>query len=73
MLSISINDLAKVEPPPETQCTLNKFADVIKLRRMSDTADEGTLILWKHEKFKDWDKRNFVKFNEEKCRVMHLG
>ncbi|GAB0179987.1 mitochondrial enolase superfamily member 1 [Grus japonensis] len=55
------------------KCTLMKFANDTKLSREVDTL-EGRATLWEDlDRLEEWANKNLMKFNKDKCKVLHLG
>ena len=55
------------------KCTLMTFADDTKLSGEVDTLEGRATLQEDLHRLEEWAKKNLLKFNKDKCKVLHLG
>ena len=68
LLNIFINDINN-----GIECTFSKFADDTKLIGAVDVAEGEDAIQGDLDQHKRWAPVKIVRFNKQKCKVLHFG
>ncbi|GAB0184902.1 cAMP-dependent protein kinase inhibitor alpha [Grus japonensis] len=53
--------------------TLMKFVDDTKLSGEADTSERRATLQEDLDRLEEWANKNLMKFNKDKCKVLHLG
>lgn len=67
LFTIFINDLSE-----GTERTLSRFADDTKLEGVANTPEDCADIEQDLNRLESWVKRNLIKLNNGKCKVLNL-
>ncbi|GAB0179918.1 mitochondrial enolase superfamily member 1 [Grus japonensis] len=68
LFNIFISDL-----DDRIKCTLMKFVDDTKLCGEADTSERRATLQEDLDRLEEWANKNLMKFNKDKCKVLHLG
>ena len=67
LFNIFINDLYE-----GIESNFSKFADDTKMGGLADTPEGCATIQHVLDRLESWTRRNLMRFNKSKCRVMHM-
>lgn len=73
VLGPALFNVFKNDPDDRTERTLTRFADDTKLGSEVDTSEGRAVFQRDLDRLKEWASKNWMKFNKDKYKVLHLG